>query len=127
MGEKENEAAEVKTACPKCGAGLVNIPSGSVCPRGCAGLHAAVPSDANRAARKALKVEGLMACRVHASLRFRKRGQFADCELYVSGVGDQRKFWRRVARKSSALKAAEAHELARDQAGRVVELVEIGL
>ena len=48
--EAKDETAEKEpiTACPGCGARLVNIMAGALCPKGCGGVYPKVTSEQNR-------------------------------------------------------------------------------
>jgi len=107
--------------CKKCGVLLVNSVSGALCPKGCGGLHPKVSSKEHRAAVWAMRTEEIpkvLACSLIRAISTRGGG-FADSVVYyfLGELG----LYRRVARKTPTLQAAEGNRLGRfgDQ---VVEL-----
>lgn len=108
--------------CKECGAPLVNIITGSVCPRGCGGVHPKVPTEENRAANLLLRAEELPECRAFGGLRATSSRAVGFADLLVYVVFGKVGVFRRVARKSAALTCREGNLLARFGASSVYEL-----
>jgi len=89
------------TVCPKCGAGLINIVSGALCPYGCTGgPYPLLAAEQSRQNARAYKIAQLPNAAVLPGLRARK-GEFADCRLFT--VEGNNFVFRRVRRESQSL------------------------
>jgi len=112
MSESQNAAASAAT-CPECGAGLVNIVTGAVCPNGHAGLHPHVSAEDNRRAKWSLRVAALPAAATLGELRATavKDTGFVDSCIYV--VMGEPGVFRRVRRFKSSLHPADGNLLAK--------------
>jgi len=110
-------------ACPKCGAGLVNLPtgSGSVCPAGCGGLHNVVDPETSRASVRAYKISLLPKARKVACLVAARKDGYLTRDAYTldgcEGV------YRRVRRESASLEKPSSRDaVIADCDGTAIEL-----
>jgi len=110
--------------CPECGAGLVNLVSGALCPNGCHGvLQPKLSAEANRANVRAYQIAQLPRA-VHMVGWRDKKGGFADCRMYVLVGGDAgRLVYRRVPRMSQSLNKCPEDHLLASLDGRAIELI----
>lgn len=89
------------TVCPHCRAGLVNIVSGAVCPKGCwVDLQPKLSPEVNRANVRAYQIAQLPATTALTGVRVPK-GTFADCRLYV--IDGHSTVYRRIVKKKHSL------------------------
>lgn len=88
--------------CPKCGARLVNIVSGALCPMGCGGLFPKVPDEEQAKAIKAARVSSLP-----KAIELTQIKAAGSVEPWVSTVlyrvDGQAGIWRRVARETTSI------------------------
>jgi len=120
-----------KTAkCEKCGALLINVVSGALCPKGCGKLYPLLTNEQNRVAvrrMRLLKFPLAKACNhVRAACIIRTAGQVGTVIYWLTEAGLRVPgIWRRIKRASQSLNkhrdgATVAYDVDQD---RVVELI----
>lgn len=113
---------EVVTKCPKCGAGLVNIVSGSVCPEGCGGVHPRVSSKAATEANRASRMKTMPQATEISGVRISGTGGNPWTSPAVWAVLKAPGLWRRVRRDSQSLDQPKTGDVLAVAAGRPLQL-----
>lgn len=104
---KENDVSEPVVKCPECGALLVNVVSGAVCPKGCGNIYPKLSAEAQSQAMRFYRSESLPAALdvpcISAGKRDKAAGLSEWCDRRIFVVPGKEGFFRRVPRKKSTL------------------------